>query len=84
MVDVAVSVSIYNFGSVIRDMMTHSFGEGYGTRSDEEGFGGVYGGNDPIINPGHNVNHPGTVIQFLTCWLISHVTNYEFVCCYFS
>ncbi|CAM8915637.1 unnamed protein product [Rhodiola kirilowii] len=27
------------------DVMSHSFGEGYKTRSDEEGFGGVYGGN---------------------------------------
>ncbi|KAJ3697642.1 hypothetical protein LUZ61_001347 [Rhynchospora tenuis] len=40
------------------DVMTDSFGEGYSTRSDEEGFGGVYGGNDPVLNPGHNVNHP--------------------------
>ncbi|KAF7828846.1 late embryogenesis abundant protein [Senna tora] len=28
------------------DVMSHSFGEGYATRSDEEGFGGVYGDND--------------------------------------
>ncbi|KAI9089085.1 hypothetical protein K1719_029364 [Acacia pycnantha] len=28
------------------DVMSHSFGEGYATRSDEEGFGGIYGGND--------------------------------------
>ncbi|KAM0937338.1 hypothetical protein DsansV1_C25g0187381 [Dioscorea sansibarensis] len=28
-----------------RDVMYDSFGEGYGTRSDEEGFGGIYGGN---------------------------------------
>ncbi|KAF7850800.1 hypothetical protein BT93_L4996 [Corymbia citriodora subsp. variegata] len=28
------------------DVMAHSFGEGYATRSDEEGFGGTYGGND--------------------------------------
>ncbi|XP_030529358.1 uncharacterized protein LOC115740117 [Rhodamnia argentea] len=28
------------------DAMAHSFGEGYSTRSDEEGFGGIYGGND--------------------------------------
>ncbi|XAR57896.1 hypothetical protein NMG60_11026186 [Bertholletia excelsa] len=28
------------------DTMSHSFGEGYATRSDEEGFGGIYGGND--------------------------------------
>uniref|UniRef100_A0A7N0T8N8 Late embryogenesis abundant protein n=1 Tax=Kalanchoe fedtschenkoi TaxID=63787 RepID=A0A7N0T8N8_KALFE len=27
------------------DVMSHSFGEGYKTRSDEEGFGGIYGGN---------------------------------------
>lgn len=26
--------------------MSHSFGEGYSTRSDEEGFGGIYGGNE--------------------------------------
>ncbi|KAL2348512.1 hypothetical protein Fmac_002512 [Flemingia macrophylla] len=30
------------------DVMSHSFGEGYATRSDEEGFGGVYGGNQSI------------------------------------
>ncbi|XP_047085858.1 uncharacterized protein LOC124697289 [Lolium rigidum] len=29
------------------DVMTDSFGEGYSTRADEEGFGGVYGQNDP-------------------------------------
>ncbi|XP_072972465.1 uncharacterized protein [Typha angustifolia] len=40
------------------DVMSHSFGEGYATRSDEEGFGGTYGGNDPDVNPGHRVNHP--------------------------
>ncbi|XP_052195515.1 uncharacterized protein LOC127803381 [Diospyros lotus] len=28
------------------DVMSHSFGEGYATRSEEEGFGGIYGGND--------------------------------------
>uniref|UniRef100_A0A0E0D5W9 Uncharacterized protein n=1 Tax=Oryza meridionalis TaxID=40149 RepID=A0A0E0D5W9_9ORYZ len=39
------------------DVMTHSFGEGYSTRSDEEGFGGVYGQNDPVFNPGTEV-HP--------------------------
>ncbi|XP_044984017.1 uncharacterized protein LOC123451070 [Hordeum vulgare subsp. vulgare] len=42
------------------DVMTHSFGEGYSTRSDEEGFGGVYGQNDPVLNPGTEMhpNHP--------------------------
>ncbi|XP_074572363.1 uncharacterized protein LOC141828877 [Curcuma longa] len=34
------------------DMMSHSFGEGYSTRSDEEGFGGIYGGN-PSTKDGH-------------------------------
>ncbi|WOK99219.1 hypothetical protein Cni_G07931 [Canna indica] len=32
------------------DVMTHSFGEGYSTRSDEEGFGGIYGGNQALGN----------------------------------
>lgn len=27
-----------------RDIMCDSFGEGYATRSEEEGFGGTYGG----------------------------------------
>ncbi|CAM0875077.1 unnamed protein product [Alopecurus aequalis] len=42
------------------DVMSHSFGEGYSTRSDEEGFGGVYGQNDPVSNPRTDVhpNHP--------------------------
>ncbi|PAN45294.1 hypothetical protein GQ55_9G105300 [Panicum hallii var. hallii] len=39
------------------DVMTHSFGEGYSTRSDEEGFGGVYGRNDPVEHPGTEI-HP--------------------------
>ncbi|KAJ6916015.1 hypothetical protein NC652_018635 [Populus alba x Populus x berolinensis] len=30
------------------DLMSRSFGEGYATRSDEEGFGGIYGGNRSI------------------------------------
>ncbi|KAF7134984.1 hypothetical protein RHSIM_Rhsim08G0115500 [Rhododendron simsii] len=30
------------------DVTSHSFGEGYATRCDEEGFGGIYGGNDPL------------------------------------
>nr|URN45685.1 LEA1 [Pongamia pinnata] len=30
------------------DAMSHSFGVGYATRSDEEGFGGIYGGNQSI------------------------------------
>ncbi|GAB2282738.1 hypothetical protein Dimus_017277 [Dionaea muscipula] len=35
------------------DVMSDSFGEGYATRSDEEGFGGIYGGgnrSDKVIH----------------------------------
>ncbi|KAF8053556.1 hypothetical protein N665_1401s0015 [Sinapis alba] len=41
------------------DVMSHSFGEGYATRSDEEGFGGTYGGNQ-TLQKDHEVheNHP--------------------------
>lgn len=48
------------------DVMSHSFGEGYSTRSDEEGFGGVYGGNDPVFNPGTEAHpsHPGSHFFF--------------------
>ncbi|KAL5557281.1 hypothetical protein UlMin_039517 [Ulmus minor] len=44
------------------DVMSHSFGEGYATRSDEEGFGGVYGGNQSLRKPDDDAvheNHPG-------------------------
>ncbi|ESR38925.1 hypothetical protein KPL70_019584 [Citrus sinensis] len=45
------------------DVMSHSFGEGYATRSDEEGFGGIYGGNQFFPNKDDkdkdiNENHP--------------------------
>ncbi|KAF3440795.1 hypothetical protein FNV43_RR19081 [Rhamnella rubrinervis] len=44
------------------DVMSHSFGEGYATRSDEEGFGGVYGGNQSILKTEEDQliheNHP--------------------------
>lgn len=42
------------------DPMSSSFGEGYATRSDEEGFGGVYGGNQMECDKGnvvHEKNH---------------------------
>lgn len=48
-----------------RDVMSHSFGEGYATRSDDEGFGGIYGGNQSFPqshteqNKHINENHPG-------------------------
>ncbi|XP_057954223.1 uncharacterized protein LOC131148487 [Malania oleifera] len=44
------------------DVMTNSFGEGYSTRSDEEGFGGTYGENQSLPNPSRQndvpENHP--------------------------
>ncbi|KAK9165548.1 hypothetical protein Scep_000739 [Stephania cephalantha] len=44
------------------DVMSRSFGEGYSTRSDEEGFGGIYGGNQTLRNSGEKAeiheNHP--------------------------
>ncbi|KAF5463983.1 hypothetical protein F2P56_014101 [Juglans regia] len=38
------------------DTMSDSFGEGYATRSDEEGFGGVYGENQSLPKTGQNEN----------------------------
>ncbi|XP_039130536.1 uncharacterized protein LOC120266942 [Dioscorea cayenensis subsp. rotundata] len=45
-----------------RDVMYDSFGDGYGTRSDEEGFGGIYGRNQELSKenepkPKHSENH---------------------------
>lgn len=46
-----------------RDVMSHSFGDGYATRSDEEGFGGIYGENQSFQKPQKDEpiheNHPG-------------------------
>ncbi|CAL4935644.1 unnamed protein product [Urochloa decumbens] len=42
----------------IGDVMSHSFGEGYSTRCEEEGFGGVYGRYDPEEHRGVEI-HPG-------------------------
>lgn len=40
--------------------MSHSFGEGYSTRSDEEGFGGTYRGNQTLLKDNEiHENHPG-------------------------
>lgn len=38
----------YHWSSVERDEMSTSFGVAYATRSDEEGFGGIYGGNQSL------------------------------------
>ncbi|XP_077223771.1 late embryogenesis abundant protein isoform X2 [Tasmannia lanceolata] len=44
------------------DVMSHSFGEGYSTRSDEEGFGGIYSKNQSLgkkeKDEGVHENHP--------------------------
>ncbi|CAJ1930115.1 unnamed protein product [Sphenostylis stenocarpa] len=42
------------------DVMSHSFGEGYATRCDEEGFGGIYSGNQSIPKTERDIheNHP--------------------------
>ncbi|KAG2327262.1 hypothetical protein Bca4012_036264 [Brassica carinata] len=42
------------------DVMSHSYGEAYATRSDEEGFGGTYGGNQSFQKDNDEVheNHP--------------------------
>uniref|UniRef100_A0A1J3EU36 Late embryogenesis abundant protein n=1 Tax=Noccaea caerulescens TaxID=107243 RepID=A0A1J3EU36_NOCCA len=41
------------------DLMSDSFGEGYSTRSDEEGFGGTYGGNQTFQKDKEvHENHP--------------------------
>ncbi|KAL8257197.1 hypothetical protein R6Q59_029238 [Mikania micrantha] len=34
--------------NINEDVMSYSFGEGYATRSDEEGFGGIYRGNQSL------------------------------------
>ncbi|XP_010444731.1 PREDICTED: uncharacterized protein LOC104727353 [Camelina sativa] len=41
------------------DVMSHSFGEGYATRSDEEGVGGTYGGKQTLQKDNEvHENHP--------------------------
>lgn len=58
-----------------RDVTSHSFGEGYATRCDEEGFGGIYGGNDPLSSeektPSKIIHesHPGL---YSLCLSLSH------------
>ncbi|THU63598.1 hypothetical protein C4D60_Mb01t17500 [Musa balbisiana] len=37
------------------DAMRHSFGEGYSTRSDWEGFGGIYGRNPSDLISSHQI-----------------------------
>lgn len=44
--------------------MSHSFGDGYSTRSDEEGFGGTIGGSQSSLQMDKEIheNHPGMLI----------------------
>lgn len=48
--------------------MSHSFGEGYATRCDEEGFGGIYGENQSLNtnqkDKSVHENHPGYNFDF--------------------
>ncbi|XP_021848950.1 uncharacterized protein [Spinacia oleracea] len=52
------------------NVMKESFGEGYSTRSDDEGFGGIYGGNDEgnaemkvVQDPAHHDNDQGSEVK---------------------
>lgn len=38
--------------------MSHSFGEGYATRCDDDGFGVVYGGVRSVPKTEQDENHP--------------------------
>ena len=63
--------------------MSHSFGEGYATRSDEEGFGGTYGGNDEAASKIEadkfiHENHPGLAFPYTI------LVKYEHEVCSFS
>lgn len=42
----------------IRDGLSHSFGEGYATRCDDDGFGVVYGGIRSVPKTEQDENHP--------------------------
>ncbi|TXG59629.1 hypothetical protein EZV62_014202 [Acer yangbiense] len=54
----------HNLTKKTGDVMSHSFGEGYATRSDEEGFGGTCTGSNQSFPPKAGVdkeiheNHP--------------------------
>lgn len=54
--------------------MSHSFGEGYATRSDEEGFGGIYSGNQSLQqHKSVHENHPGYnyKLKLIICFFFS-------------
>lgn len=62
-----------------RDVMSHSFGEGYATRSDEEGFGGVYGGNQSLSHDDEDKivhgNCPGRFSYNQCFWIMHELMN---------
>lgn len=63
----ALSIFFYN----IRDVMTDSFGEGYSTRSDEDGFGCIYSRDNDTVN------HPGVILDL---WFLSVLlTKIEYI-----
>lgn len=41
-----------------------SFGEGYATRSDEEGFGGIYGGNKDVPKDDNDEDKIGNAPEY--------------------
>ncbi|PKI44684.1 hypothetical protein CRG98_034927 [Punica granatum] len=49
----------------MRNVMSQSFGDGYSTRADEEGFGGIYSGNQSLNNieadKEIHANHPDAI-----------------------
>ncbi|KAJ9564327.1 hypothetical protein OSB04_000293 [Centaurea solstitialis] len=48
-----------------RDVMSHTFGDEYSTRSDEQGFGGAFSGNESLSRTEQdkivNANAPGMI-----------------------
>lgn len=68
--------------------MSHSFGEGYATRCDEEGFGGIYGGKQsmPKTDECIHENHPGLVflsdmhVYTFASYFVLFVLIFSFFC----
>lgn len=62
---------LFQFFYNIRDVMTDSFGEGYSTRSDEDGFGCIYSRDNDTVN------HPGVILDL---WFLSVLlTKIEYI-----
>ena len=56
--------------------MSHSFGEGYATRSDEEGFGGTYGGNQTFQKDNNDKVHENPPGNFTTLYYMYNTSKY--------